>query len=323
MRLEEWQKWLDAQFLDEEENAAGSVSELPNDSAGGQSAVHGAQTAVLERAQTPSVEEPTAQVELRAEARIESTVESFSVSTPAVSHARDTDEVAAETVVPSTRVAERAPLESAATDLDMPVPAIEQYLPFLKSKRAASGTASATTSSGKAEQPSELNIDAAGLAENRTSGIERAQYMPGSTPEEVEPPAPARRIGPPNHRSKRGQRRGADQAAPPMTPDEVWSLVPRHFKALVAMSGNEIAQHSYKRAFKESRIDLIQRLLDPTISLEETARLLNVCPTTVRRYTNRGVLRHQRTVGDQRRFKLSDVLAFLESQSQVSPPSDR
>jgi excisionase family DNA binding protein len=82
-----------------------------------------------------------------------------------------------------------------------------------------------------------------------------------------------------------------------------------------------VTQNSYKRSFRETRIDLIQRLLDPTLSLEETARLLNVCPTTVRRYTNRGLLRHQRTTGDQRRFKLSDVLTFLEHQSQpASPP---
>ena len=89
------------------------------------------------------------------------------------------------------------------------------------------------------------------------------------------------------------------------------------------MTSDEVAQHSYKRGFKESRIELLQRLLDPTLSLEETARLLNVCPTTVRRYTNRGMLRHLRTGGDQRRFKLSDVLSFLESQSTTSPPQER
>ena len=79
-------------------------------------------------------------------------------------------------------------------------------------------------------------------------------------------------------------------------------------------SDDEVVQNSYKRSFKESRIELIEKLLDPTLSLEDTARLLNVCPTTVRRYTNKGMLTHQRTSGDQRRFKLSDVLTFLEAQ---------
>lgn len=77
---------------------------------------------------------------------------------------------------------------------------------------------------------------------------------------------------------------------------------------------SETAQASY-RTFKESREELLRRLLDPVLSLEDTARILNVCPTTVRRYTNRGLLKHFRTGGNQRRFRLSDVLAFLESRS--------
>jgi excisionase family DNA binding protein len=101
-----------------------------------------------------------------------------------------------------------------------------------------------------------------------------------------------------------------------MNATTLWSLVPKHLQTLLALGTEEVAQNSYKRGFKESRLELIQRLLDPTLTLEETARLLNVCPTTVRRYTNRGLLTHQRTPGDQRRFKLSDVLAFLEAQSQ-------
>ncbi|HOK52944.1 MAG TPA: helix-turn-helix domain-containing protein [Armatimonadota bacterium] len=96
---------------------------------------------------------------------------------------------------------------------------------------------------------------------------------------------------------------------------EMWDKLPRHIQLLMGQAKQEVAQHSYKQ-FKETREELIARLLDPTLSLEETARILNVCPTTVRRYTNRGVLRHIRTVGNQRRFRLSDVLAFLESQTR-------
>lgn len=93
--------------------------------------------------------------------------------------------------------------------------------------------------------------------------------------------------------------------------------LPRHIQALGRLdAGTEIAQNSYKRNFTESRSELIQRLLDPPISLEDAARILNVCPTTVRRYTNRGVLPHFRTAGNQRRFRLSDVISFMESQGQ-------
>lgn len=62
----------------------------------------------------------------------------------------------------------------------------------------------------------------------------------------------------------------------------------------------------------ETREDLVRRLLDPTLTLRETALLLDVCPATVRRYTDRGVLSCYRTAGNQRRFRLSDVLDFIE-----------
>jgi excisionase family DNA binding protein len=75
----------------------------------------------------------------------------------------------------------------------------------------------------------------------------------------------------------------------------------------------EVAQNSYKGQFAETREELIYRLLDPQLTLEETARILNVCPTTVRRYTNRGLLQQERTQGNHRRFRMSKVLEFLEA----------
>jgi excisionase family DNA binding protein len=68
----------------------------------------------------------------------------------------------------------------------------------------------------------------------------------------------------------------------------------------------------------ESREELIERLLDPVLSIEETSTLLGVCATSVRRYTNRGVLKCFRTPGNQRRFRLSDVLDFMEKQQSTS-----
>jgi excisionase family DNA binding protein len=56
----------------------------------------------------------------------------------------------------------------------------------------------------------------------------------------------------------------------------------------------------------------LHRLLDPELSLEQASTLLGVCPATIRRYTNRGILPHTRTPGNQRRFRLSDVLEFIE-----------
>lgn len=67
-----------------------------------------------------------------------------------------------------------------------------------------------------------------------------------------------------------------------------------------------------RRGASETREDLVRRLLDPTLTLREAALLLDVCPTTVRRYTDRGVLSCYRTAGNQRRFRLTDVLDFIE-----------
>ena len=93
------------------------------------------------------------------------------------------------------------------------------------------------------------------------------------------------------------------------------SRAPRHWDLLFQIRSRDVAQNSYKSRFRETREELVQRLLDPSLTLEETARLLGVCPTTVRRYTNRGHLRHFRTSGNQRRFRLSDVLEFLENRA--------
>lgn len=67
---------------------------------------------------------------------------------------------------------------------------------------------------------------------------------------------------------------------------------------------------------REHREELVRRLLDPTLSLKEAAILLDVCRTTVRRYTNRGMLRCFRTPGNQRRFYLSDILDFMEQRQR-------
>ncbi len=99
------------------------------------------------------------------------------------------------------------------------------------------------------------------------------------------------------------------------TADEETTLserAPRHWDLLTQIRGRDVAQNSYKSPFQETREELVQRLLDPELTLEETARLLDVCPTTVRRYTNKGQLRCFRTPGNQRRFRLSDVFEFME-----------
>jgi hypothetical protein len=167
--------------------------------------------------------------------------------------------------------------------------------------------------------------------------------------EEAAPPATSYALHPaptvtPTRRTPRTRARHARNIRPENVPSglsaaELWATVPKHVQTLLALERleeeKEIAQHSYKRPFQEKRQELIERLLDPVLSLEDTARLLNVCPTTVRRYTNKGILTYYRKEPEhstkspdaeketrQRRFRLSDILAFLETQ-QAAIETDR
>ncbi|HEY3248359.1 MAG TPA: helix-turn-helix domain-containing protein [bacterium] len=76
-----------------------------------------------------------------------------------------------------------------------------------------------------------------------------------------------------------------------------------------------------RRPLTESRDEIIHRLMDPVLTLHEAAAILNLSKATVRRYTEHGKLPCQRTAGGQRRFRLSDVLALLETASAPSSPS--
>ncbi len=92
----------------------------------------------------------------------------------------------------------------------------------------------------------------------------------------------------------------------------VWLSLPKSVEFLSGFYDDSVTANYYRGEFKESRQELIRRLLDPELSLEETSRLLGVCPATVRRYTNRGWLAHHRTTGGQRRFRLSDIVRFVD-----------
>jgi excisionase family DNA binding protein len=106
----------------------------------------------------------------------------------------------------------------------------------------------------------------------------------------------------------------ADQA-PALDPQlhDVWTRLPKNIEFLSTFFDDDVTSNYYTGEFKETRQDLIKRLLDPELTLEEVSRLLGVCPATVRRYTNRGWLEHHRTQGGQRRFRLTNVVNFVEA----------
>jgi excisionase family DNA binding protein len=325
MRLDEWQKWLDSQFIEMEEAPPPPQEEEPNVTPQGYEEACSEQAAVPPPAYAAEV--TPAEVYAQAQAYAPPAVPEQPVIAREAEpvQAQPAQQVVTPPVERKAEPQERAPA-AASADLredENAVPSIENYIPFLRSKHQTPAEKPVPDPPRALDQ-----LPASQQAAQVTAFAQPDQSTETAGPsmdvlEEAEPPPPARRFGKPSHRSRRGKHLRAEQTPAPMAAEEVWDLVPRHLRSLVAMSGDEVTQNSYKRSFKESRIELIQRLLDPTLSLEETARLLNVCPTTVRRYTNRGLLRHQRTGGDQRRFKLSDVLTFLEAQSQTSPPQAR
>jgi excisionase family DNA binding protein len=116
-------------------------------------------------------------------------------------------------------------------------------------------------------------------------------------------------------RAPRPRRAAATTANVAVLDDDLKTFLaelPSQIEFLGAYFTDDVTRHYYTSEFKESRTDLIRRLLDPELTLEEVSRLLGVCPATVRRYTNRGWLSHHRTKGGQRRFRLSNVIAFVK-----------
>ena len=69
-------------------------------------------------------------------------------------------------------------------------------------------------------------------------------------------------------------------------------------------------QSGRRATVSESRAELVERLLNPTLQVSEAANLLQVIPQTVRKWADNGELPCWRTPGGQRRFKLADVLSM-------------
>ncbi len=321
MPIENWRKWLEEQFLDtnplepveaeaDEVEAASSresepAAELPSAVVGDEAARPSPYTPpiTIERTNVDPIRERPRHVSTEGE-----------------------DLPQLENYLPFLR-AERSdpPAQTAPTTPTAPVTTARSDEPHSTMSRPPEASA-APPSSGEGDAASDAAVHATAQDEDEAPAVlgmaapseDRTAPTIGADPE----PTPGRATPPvapttsmTRKRRGRSARPGAPaELAPPMTGDEFWQLAPRHIRTLLAMGTGDEVQRSYRRQFKESRLALIERLLDPTLSLEETARLLDVCPTTVRRYTNRGQLRHQRTAGSQRRFKLSDVLAFMEAQ---------
>jgi excisionase family DNA binding protein len=152
-------------------------------------------------------------------------------------------------------------------------------------------------------------------------------WQPPAPPAQTtpKPPTPSEPLSDgPRLRKRKGRKKIAPERIVPPEADALWAKLPQYLRYLAEWTDDGVTRKYYPvRGRDESREELIARLTDPVLTLEETARLLGVCPATVRRYTDRGWLRCFRTEGNQRRFRLSDIVAFLEEQALRQPRGNR
>lgn len=161
------------------------------------------------------------------------------------------------------------------------------------------------TETDEPELPSihEFLLNTAATREERTANAKRARRARGplapETTEKMSAPRPRRR-------------KSIEAVEPDPEIQAIWQMLPKNIAFLSSFFDDTVTANYYRGEFKESREELIQRILDPELNLEEVSRLLGVCPATVRRYTNKGWLEHHRTKGGQRRFRLSGLVKFVD-----------
>jgi len=341
MRLDEWQKYIESQFLEE------TVSDKPTAKATDPKTLQktDSQTSLL------LDEEP---ITLPDEITSDQAEPSPSVIEESIDPAiRQEQEPVTETAAPRPQPVQTTPRQSGfvvrsvvespveapeplppvspvpfaeTLDLDAEIPVFANYLPSKSVEPPAEPAETEVIANLFADEPTAGPVS---VLLPLTSGFVSGLSAPAQSPRaDAADPAVRRRKRAPHARNV-----PSENVASGLSSADLWAQVPRHVQTLLALERREeekeVAQSSYKRPFQEKRAELIARILDPVLSLEDTARLLNVCPTTVRRYTNKGILTHYRKEPErpsentteretrQRRFRLSDILTFLETQQSA------
>ena len=352
MRLEEWQKFIESQFLEDggatEPDAETAEEAAPVKPGAAKIAtpveeirpvINAERTPAPLEAKTalpyvPVTVRPTVDAASREAKPIFTPPEIVKTSAMTLPFAEMETPVAApppETPAALSGAARETPYGQ-TLDFDAEIPEFASYMPSFRADKSADSAPAAAKIEAKndAQKETPPAEPAAphhvAVHENRASAV--------SIMDETRDDAPIRVERNPRSRARHARNVQPQNVASGLSAADMWADVPRHVQTLLALERieeKEIAQSSYKRPFAEGRLELIERLLDPILSLEDTARLLNVCPTTVRRYTNRGILTHYRKETErgndssrlteretrQRRFRLSDILAFLETQQSA------
>ena len=357
MRLEEWQKFIESQFLedagaaDAEQAAtpAPDAAETKNGGETNEATETGAANPTAPYA--PVTEKPVFDPASR-EAKpllslplIEETPEETPLfAADACAETKAESESENKAVTEAAKTDAPPPAYRQTLDFDAEIPDFANYLP--SRRQAPPETASETrpvpvseTVAAQRDVPAAQPETSAFVQSMTEEDQTQAAAPEPKTPAKSDAEIPFRGPRPTRSRARHARNVRPENVPSGLSAADLWAKAPRHLQTLLTLERieeKEIAQSSYKRPFAEGRLELIERLLDPILSLEDTARLLNVCPTTVRRYTNRGILTHYRKEPErngetdrpteretrQRRFRLSDILAFLETQ-QTALEADR
>ncbi len=139
-----------------------------------------------------------------------------------------------------------------------------------------------------------------------------------------------------NGKHKDAQPATVEELQPTQLPNQRWVDFTHRIELMRSLIDEDesVVQASYSQPFSESREEFIHDLLNPVLTLEETARLLNVCPNTVRRYANKGLLpSFRKDPGEsalggatlvretrRRKFRLLDVLDFISARGSGQLP---
>ncbi|MBC8101125.1 MAG: helix-turn-helix domain-containing protein [Cytophagales bacterium] len=191
---------------------------------------------------------------------------------------------------------------------------LDQFYRYIENQDAADTNGSLTRKAAKpprgvAVRPATRYVIRNGV----TVQIPVGDAGPGSEPEKTpDPDAPSAEMSPLIPEQTSPMPTAGDQDA---TDAMNWRSLPEPVQRLALLSADLLPSAVPQDG---ERRQLIERLLNPLLTLEDTARLLGVCTATVRRYANKGTLLPHRTVGQQRRFLLADVLALVETRKDAS-----
>ncbi|MEP6755003.1 MAG: hypothetical protein ABJA67_05855 [Chthonomonadales bacterium] len=286
MRFEDYQKYIDSQFLD----VKAEVASLPEQVT--------IAPVLAEQYSAPAVQE-------------------VEYSAPVAEHVSTPVAVTQQEPVVSVKPKANPVAQKDSRTTEVHVPDIATFLPFLKSTEPSNPDAAGVVQEWREQiEVVEVSTFEHVRDESAEEQIEAIELESG----QMELPLVAEPV-----KSSAGvvvtqkRRRAARHIS--RSPDakvgstEFWRLSPRHLQALFIVHNGDEQAKIMSRTFKENRIEVIQRLLDPNLSLGQTARVLKITPCKVRELRSTGNVILSRLPAKNHLSQIADALKFVEQHS--------